>query len=155
MRGLFVCTGSTQGLRMREGRLAVRAIVVAALSVVLALGSALADDKSTGSSDDIRYEVIKREVQPAFNNLKLWVRLNKATSLDVVRAIGAKLKGAETHKFDRVFIFYYLGDKRAGDYAWAITHYTPNLDAQINGLSDAEEARFSKLEAKPGQAAAL
>ena len=76
----------------------------------------------------------------------LEVRLNKRVSEDVLRAIALELKKRDSREYDRTFIDYYLPDMELGAGAWATTHFNPDLEVRILGLSKEQEAALSEIE---------
>lgn len=90
---------------------------------------------------DVIYRIIddesKRDIKRTVK-----VSLNKKVSEDVLREIAKSIKKNETHPHQRTFIVYFIeGDDKQG--WWATTHFNPDLDVKIIGLSDDEEKRLT------------
>jgi hypothetical protein len=85
------------------------------------------------------YSIIKTETVASAKR-SLDVRLNQRVSEDVLRAIALELKGQDATRYDRTFILYYLPDMEVGAGAWASTHFNPNLEVRILGLSPEQMA---------------
>ena len=103
---------------------------------------------STPSSpipDDVTFTVINETKLPGIKR-SVDIRLNKYVSVDTLTAIAKTVKASDSSNYERTFIGYYLPDMQVNAGYWATTHYNPNLDVQILGLS-ADAA--TKLSAKP------
>ena len=69
--------------------------------------------------------------------------MNKRVAEDTLHTIALKLKSQDSRDYDRTFIIYYLPDMTVGAGAWATTHFTPELEVKILGLSTEEEKKLS------------
>jgi hypothetical protein len=96
---------------------------------------------------DVSFSIIDSRTLPSVMR-SLDVRLNRKVSEQTLRAIALKLK-AQPPAYDRTMIFYYLPGMTVGAGAWATTHFTPELEMRIVGLTLEEE---NKLVAQPEQA---
>lgn len=110
----------------------------AILVCVVMLGSAQAEtvkgaNYSIISDNDFRN--VKRSID---------VRLDKKASAEVLNAIALKLKNMERKKYERTFIAYYLPNMEVGAGAWATSHFDPELDVRILGLTADEEEKMAK-----------
>ena len=74
------------------------------------------------------------------------VRLNQRVSEDVLHTIAQKLY---VSGYDRTFILYWLPHMEVGTGAWATTHFNPNLEINILGLTPKQ---LKTLEALPSDA---
>ena len=88
---------------------------------------------------DVSYSIINASTVPGLKR-SLDVRLNKKVSELTLRAIADGLKSQDTRDYDRTFITYYLPGMAVGAGAWATTHFNPNLELRILGLTAEEEA---------------
>jgi hypothetical protein len=79
---------------------------------------------------------------------EITVRLNKRISEDALRKLAIELHTKEPKKYDRIFITYYLPGMTVGAGAWATTHFNPNLDVRILGMTIEEEKYLLKKEKK-------
>lgn len=93
---------------------------------------------------DINYSIVKEQEFPIYNKTSIEVRLNKATSEDVLKKIGTEIQ-RDRKEFSKVYIFYYLPEMIIGNGAWATSHFDPNLKVDIIGGTVEE---ISKLEAQ-------
>ncbi len=93
-------------------------------------------------SADVTFSIINSDT---FHDYKrsLDVRLNKKVSENILRAIALKLKSQDSRSYERTFICYYLPDMEVGAGAWATTHFNPNLEVRIQGLTT-EQEKFLK-----------
>ena len=96
--------------------------------------------------DDVSYSIIDSTAIAGIKR-SLDVRLNKRVAEDTLHAIALKLKSQDSRDYDRTFIVYYLPDMTVGAGAWATTHFTPELEVKILGLSTEEEKKFSAVPA--------
>ncbi|WP_339719691.1 hypothetical protein [Marinomonas primoryensis] len=70
------------------------------------------------------------------------VRLDGKVSVEVLRTIARKFKNMERKKYERIFISYYLPNMKVGAGAWATTHFDPELEVKILGLTAEEEEKM-------------
>ena len=71
--------------------------------------------------------------------------MSRKVAEDVLRSIAMELKTRDSKKYLRTFIGYYLPGMEAGAGAWATTHFDPNLEIWILGLTmEEEESLVSK-----------
>lgn len=87
---------------------------------------------------DVAYSIISENVVPGIKRT-LVVRLNKEISHDVLGTIGYEIKKADKNSYKRTFIFYYLPGMQVNATAWATTHFNPNLEVKIFGLTPEEK----------------
>ena len=74
------------------------------------------------------------------------IRLDKRVSEEMLVAIAKKVRASDNGYYERTFIGYYLPYMQVGTGYWASTHYNPDLNVKVLGLS-ADAA--STLSAKP------
>ncbi len=72
------------------------------------------------------------------------IRLDKKVSKDVLRKLALKLRDDEPRNYDRMFINYYLPGMTPGAGAWATSHFNPNLEVKILGLTAEEEKKLKE-----------
>ena len=92
--------------------------------------------------DDVSYSIIDSTARADIKR-SLDVRLNKRVAEDTLHAIALKLKSQDSRDYDRTFITYYLPGMTVDAGAWATTHFTPDLEVKILGLSTEEEKKLS------------
>lgn len=88
--------------------------------------------------DNITYSIIDSDTFLDYKR-SLDVRLNKKVSEDTLRVIALKLKAQDPRSYERTFICYYLPGMEVGAGAWATTHFNPNLDIKILGITAEQE----------------
>lgn len=98
--------------------------------------------------DDVSYSIINSSTLLGIKR-SLDVRLNKKVSERTLHAIALKLKSQDSRDYERTFITYYLPGMAVGAGAWATTHFNPDLEVRILGLTAEEE---EKLVAEPAPA---
>jgi hypothetical protein len=95
---------------------------------------------------DVKYTVINTDVIPGIKR-SLDVRLSRKVEEDVLRSIAINLKKDDPKRYERTFIVYYLPDMKVGAGGWATTHFNPELEVKILGLTaKQEEALATKAE---------
>lgn len=97
-------------------------------------------DQSTAMSipNDVTYTIIDENIVPG-SKRSLDIRLNRKVSEDVLTTIAMKLKNADSNTYDRTFIGYYLPDMQVNAGSWATTHFNPDLEVRIQGLTIEQE----------------
>lgn len=119
---------------------------VVAIFVWLALSGAAqaeSDQSVAAIPSDVTYSIISENEFRHFKH-SIDVRLNKKVSEQVLRSMAAKLKELERKNYERTFIAYYLPDMKPGSGAWATTHFDPNLEVRILGLTSEEEKKLTQ-----------
>ena len=91
--------------------------------------------------NEVTYSIIEMNVVQGIKR-SLDVRLNRTVSEEVLRVIALELKKQDPKKYERTFITYYLPNMKVGAGAWATTHFNPDLDVRILGLTIEEEKSF-------------
>lgn len=97
--------------------------------------------------DESVYVIEKRDV---FGDIKLSldIRLKNKISEEQLRQLALALKGKERNKYELVFIFWYLPRMEIGAGAWATTHFKPNLEVRILGVTIEEEKKLTASDEK-------
>ena len=99
---------------------------------------------SAAPPSDVTYTVINENKLPGVKR-SVDIRLNKHVSEDTLTAIAKAVKASDTRSYERTFIGYYLPDMQVDAGYWATTHYNPDLDVRILGLTaDAAEELSTK-----------
>jgi len=101
-------------------------------------------DNSTQTEDEVTYSIINSDTYLDWKR-SLDVRLNKKVSERTLRTIALRLKAQDPRNYERTFICYYLPDMKVGSGAWATTHFDPNLEIKILGLTSEEENALKQL----------
>lgn len=70
------------------------------------------------------------------------VRLNRRVSEQTLRTIALQLKTQDSRAYDRTFMFYYLPGMTVAAGAWATSHFTPDLEVRILGLTAEDENKL-------------
>lgn len=91
--------------------------------------------------EDVWYSIIDSSTLPGIKR-SVDVRLNKKVSERTLRAIAFKLKSQDSCHYDRTFITYYLPGMAVGAGAWATTHFNPDLELCIFGLTPEQEEKL-------------
>ncbi len=100
--------------------------------------------------DDVTFTIIDKNVVPGVKR-SLDIRLNRKVSEDVLQAIAMKLKNSDPKTYDQTFIGYYLPDMQVNAGSWATTHFNPNLEVRILGLTAEQEEALKQQPADPSR----
>lgn len=118
-----------------------RIILIASIALLLAgcgNGSsepALSKDIKYTISEDTHKRDIKRSVV---------VLLEEKLSKEQLRQLANRIKNSDASSYQRTFIGYYLKGKDRNNGYWATTHFNPNLEVRVLGLSKGKEATLTK-----------
>lgn len=93
------------------------------------------------NTDEV-YTVEKRDVLGDIK-LSLDVRLKKKVSKEQLKQLALTLKERDHKPYERIFICWYLQGMEIGAGAWATTHFNPNLEVRILGLTIEEEKELT------------
>lgn len=99
---------------------------------------------------DVKYSILDSDVLPGIKRT-LEIRLNKRVSEETLRALALKLKSGDSRSYERTFIGYYLPDMKVGSGAWATTHFDPELEVRILGLTKEQEKTLTKQPTDPSR----
>lgn len=91
--------------------------------------------------DDVSFSIIETSTLPGIKR-SLDVRINKKVSEQILRSIALKLKSSDSQTYKRTFITYYLPGMTIGAGAWATTHFNPDLEIRILGLTSEKEKKL-------------
>lgn len=120
-----------------EGKVMNRKIVITIIYLIFT-GCADREVNPTTNSDDVTYSIIGSDTFLDYKR-SLDVRLNRKVSEDTLSALALKLKAQDPKIYERTFICYYLPGMEVGAGAWATTHFNPNLEVKILGLTAEQE----------------
>lgn len=89
------------------------------------------------------YKIIGENTEDPFYKQRIKrsvdVRLAGKVSEGVLRTIAMKIKNADPNSYQRTFICYYLPGETVNKGCWATTHFDPDLEVRILGLSIEQE----------------
>ncbi len=94
--------------------------------------------KATTIPKAVSYTIIGKHILPGIKR-SLDIRLNRKVSEGVLKSIALKLKNSDPKSYDRTFIGYYLPGMKVDSGCWATTHFNPNLEVRILGLTVKQE----------------
>jgi len=120
-----------------------RLIAMLTLVAVLFLVATPASEKLKISSNEIQYKIINEE---KMGNIKisLDIRLESEVNKETIIKIANELRKDGRKNYQRLFINYYLPGMEVGKGAWALSHFNPNLEVQILGLTKEEKKQLLK-----------
>ena len=107
------------------------------------LAATLSGNVQGGDEKGVTYSVIS-ENDFAGVRRSIDVRLNSKVSSQILHSIAWQIKKAESQNYERTFISYWLPGMKVGSGAWATTHFDPELEIQILGLTQEEEERMAR-----------
>lgn len=98
----------------------------------------------------VNYTVIEKT---NFGSVKgsIDIRLSKKVTRNFLQKLALNLREAEPRKYDRLFIAYYLPGMTPGSGAWATSHFNPNLEVKILGISIEEETALTSSSNTSGE----
>ncbi|NQT17375.1 MAG: hypothetical protein HQ582_31765 [Planctomycetes bacterium] len=105
---------------------------------------------ATSIPKDVTYTIIEKNIVPGIKR-SLDIRLNRKVSQDVLSSIAMELKNSDPNSYERTFIGYYLPDMKVGAGCWATTHFNPNLEVRVLGLTAEQERAFTQQRADPSR----
>lgn len=88
--------------------------------------------------EDLNYEIINEDVVPDARR-SLDVRLSRKVPPEVLRSLAQKLKDSDSGSYDRTFIGYYLPGQTVNAGGWATSHFKPDLNVKILGVTAEKE----------------
>ena len=96
----------------------------------------------TAIPEDVTFTVIAED-RYGDTKRSLDIRLNRKVPKDVLHTIALQLKDSDPGSYERTFIVYYLPEMQVGAGGWATTHFNPNLEVRILGLTVEEEQQLT------------
>jgi len=99
---------------------------------------------------DVTYTIIDQNVLPGIKR-SLDIRLNKKVSEGALRSIATQLRGSDSNSYERTFIGYYLPDMEVNAGYWATSHFNPDLEVRILGLTAEQEETLKLQPADPSR----
>lgn len=87
---------------------------------------------------DVNYTILSDEAMPPHKR-SIDVRLNKRVPESVLTTIAHELRSRDARAFERTFIVYYLPDMEVGSGGWATSHFDPDLEVAILGMTPDQE----------------
>lgn len=100
--------------------------------------------------EDISYSIIEEDRNDNFSKSNITVRINKKTTEEVLTEIAKEIK-SDREDLENIFIFYYPDGILTSSFAWATSHFTPNLNVKILGSTEDEDIVTSKTDNIPGE----
>ncbi len=109
---------------------------------IVLLLAACGNEEQVKLPNDVKYSILEDTHK---GNIKRSVEiiLESKISKENLRLLAQKIKNSDSTEYQRTFIGYYLNEKEKNGY-WATTHYNPNLEVRILGLSKEDEASLTK-----------
>lgn len=117
---------------------------------ILSFVIAACGGKSSNIPEDISYSIIKEDRYDNFGKSNITVRINKKTTEEVLSEIAKEIK-SDREDLNNIFIFYYPEGMPTTGFAWATSHFTPDLNVEILGSTEEEDAATSETDNIPGE----
>lgn len=92
---------------------------------------------------DVTYTIIDENIVPGLKR-SLEIRLNKKVSEQVLHSIAMKLRNADSNSYEHTFIGYYLPGMEVNAGYWATTHFNPELEVRILGMTVEQEQALTQ-----------
>jgi len=101
----------------------------------------ISSEKLKIPSNEIQYTIINEE---KYLDIKtsIDVRLKSEVDEQTITQIAKELEKERRGKYKRIFINYYLEGMKVGEGAYALSHFNPNLEVQIMGLTREEKTQL-------------
>ena len=111
------------------------------------------DESSSGVKipDDINYSILEDEKLYGIKR-SVEVSLNKKVSREVLKEFALSIKESDSRSYQRTFIGYFIAGNDRNQGYWASSHFNPNLEVEIIGLSIEDEKALIKKAAPAPEA---
>lgn len=96
-------------------------------------------------AQDVQYEIINDERQRGVRR-SVDVRLEVRTTEVELRELAFTIRALDNSSYPRTFILYYLPGMKVDAGAWASTHFRPDLEIRIYGMTKNEYERINRTE---------
>ena len=90
------------------------------------------------------YKIAKSETDRRNKRIVVQLESNEVAEAEL-RQIALKLKSEDSRTYDNIMIFYMQPRWDLGGFAWATSHFNPNLRVEINGLSAEQERKLTEI----------
>ena len=117
-------------------------LVISCLGILLVDDSGQQRSAQRPESPNVDYSIVDSDIRPGIKR-GLDVRIDKKLSEDELRRLAFEIRDSDPNTYKRTFICYYLPDMKVGAGAWATTHFNPELEVRILGLTVQEEHSFT------------
>jgi len=94
--------------------------------------------------EDLAYNIL-RDDRTLDIKRSVEVRIDERLTREQIEVLARKVKASDKTQYERTFIFYLLPHEVSGEGCYATSHYDPNLEVVVHGVSQSE---FEKLRAK-------
>lgn len=129
-------------------------LALIAAFAILACGESSSQDASAPEKSsvppDLDYEIISED---SYQNERrsLDVRISRKVDEDGLEALAYRLREQASGSVERTFIVYYLPGMEVGAGGWATSHFDPELDVQILGVSEDASSQIENIRDQYGQ----
>lgn len=93
----------------------------------------------------VNYEILNDEKQRGVKR-SVDVRLESRITEANLRELGIAIRNSDNTTYPNTFVLYYLPGMEVGAGAWASTHFRPNLEIQIYGMTQEEYEKMNSAE---------
>ena len=103
------------------------------------------ESKTETKKIEQNWSIFDSEIDKAFNKIQIYVRLVGAIEEDELKKIAHQIKD-DYEQYNKHYIFYLLPKMKKGSGAWAYTHFVPELEIEIMGVSTKENTVMEAAE---------
>ena len=118
-----------------------KVLLIATVSLIISFISCGTEDAQKADVTKSQYTIINEETLTDIKTM-IDIRLESEVDEEILYKIANELREDGRRKYQRVFICYYLPDMEVGTGAWATSHFNPDLDVKILGLSKKEKSQL-------------
>ena len=118
-----------------------KVLLIATVSLIISFISCGTEDAQKADVTKSQYTIINEETLTDIKTM-IDIRLESEVDEEILYKIANELREDGRRKYQRVFIDYYLPDMEVGAGAWATSHFNPDLDVKILGLSKKEKSQL-------------
>lgn len=99
---------------------------------------------------DLKYEIISEDTYQN-ERRSLDVRLSQKVGEDGLKELAQRFREQASGSYERTFIVYYLPGMEVDAGGWATSHFDPDLDVQILGVSEEASSQIENIRDQYGQ----
>ena len=114
------------------------------LIALLIIGTLISSCGNESSKIKNNYSIIKEDKNEKIKKVNIEIRLKEEISETDLKEIALSLK-EDRKNFKMLWIFYYLPGQKTGNGAWASTHFSPDLEVKILGVTKEASEDIKKI----------
>lgn len=98
------------------------------------------------STPPLKLKIIEESTMPPFKRSVTVITEKRLTEEELRRAAN-QIKSKDPKRYERTFILYYLPHMEMDHGAWATTHFNPDLEIAIRGITEQEHGQLKSIPA--------